>query len=103
MARTRSQAELMANNHDQLIKENARLAIALEHSREETNDIRDCLNKTLASLDEYKAEARLKEDIISKKNLMIQRLKQKNQQRKVEIELEINNLKKFWERYYDTD
>ena len=34
---------------------------------------------------------------------MIEKLKQKNQQRKDEIELEINNLKKFWEKYYDTD
>jgi hypothetical protein len=34
---------------------------------------------------------------------MIERLKQKNQQRKMEIENEINNLKKFWEKYYETD
>ena len=34
---------------------------------------------------------------------MIERLRQKNQQRKVEIEQEINNLKKFWEKYYETD
>jgi len=35
--------------------------------------------------------------------LVIERLKQKNQQRKAEIECEINNLKKFWEKYYETD
>jgi len=34
---------------------------------------------------------------------MIERLRQKNQQRKAEIEQEINNLKKFWEKYYETD
>lgn len=39
-------------------------------------------------------------EIISKKNLVIERLRQKNQQRKAEMEMEINNLKKFWEKYY---
>jgi len=42
-------------------------------------------------------------EIISKKNLVIERLRQKSQQRKAEIEKEINNLKKFWEKYYETD
>ena len=39
-------------------------------------------------------------EIISKKNLVIERLRQKNQQRKHEMAMEINNLKKFWEKFY---
>lgn len=50
-----------------------------------------------------RAEMKTKDELIAKKNMMIDRLKQKNQQRKFEIENEINNLKKFWEKYYETD
>jgi hypothetical protein len=50
MARTRSQAALMANKHDEIIDENAKLATALEHARAETRDIREELSKALSGL-----------------------------------------------------
>jgi tagatose-1,6-bisphosphate aldolase non-catalytic subunit AgaZ/GatZ len=61
------------------------------------------MERALSSLEAFRLEAKQKDEVIAKKNLMIERLKLKNQQRKAEIESEINNLKKFWEKYYETD
>ena len=61
MARTRSQAALVADHTEEVEKENIELRGELESLRGEMRSIKDELTRTLESLETFRAEAKIKE------------------------------------------
>jgi predicted nuclease with TOPRIM domain len=61
MARTRSQAALMADSHQELQRENNELRKEMEALRGEMKQMKEDLTRTLSNLETFRAEAKIKE------------------------------------------